>query len=60
MAGHGAEGSCLTAPVVLEEPQEKAAGLQMLSLETILLNCSNKGSSIPLKQKEFDWLRHAI
>lgn len=31
-----------------------------MSLETILLNCSNKGSSIPLQQKELDWWRLAI
>lgn len=37
MAECGAEDSGLTAPVLLEEPREEAAGLQIRLLETILL-----------------------
>lgn len=48
------------AALWLEEPREEAAALQMLSLQTILLNYSGKGSSIPVNQKKLYWQRPAI
>lgn len=47
------EDSCLTALAMLDEPQEEAAALQMLSLQTILMNYSEKDPSLQSTKKSF-------
>lgn len=54
-----AEDTYPTAPAVLEKPQEEAAALQMLSLQTILAYLFTQGL-LHSSQKELYWQRPAI